>query len=117
MTSPRRPLRCTALQTASTCPPPPPSCSSRRPPRGGAAFSWEGASARRDYRINRGGTPSPDVSGHVKGLEAAGAPVVRGTARITAGGRVDVTEGGRAQERAARNIVFGVGSTTKVPPV
>jgi len=83
----------------------------------GDDYSWERASARRDYMINREGIPYPDDSGHVKGLEAAGATVVRGTARITARGRVDVTEGGRAQELAARNIVIAVGSTTKVPPV
>src|SRR5438046_503803 len=114
MTSPRRTCRCTALRTASTCPPPPPSCSTRRPASG---VSRKRAAARRDYMINREGIPYPDDSGHVKGLQAAGATVVRGTARITARGRVDVTDGGRAQELAARNIVIAVGSTTKVPPV
>ena len=39
----------------------------------GADYDWARASARRDYMINRENRDYPDDTGHVKGLEAAGA--------------------------------------------
>jgi len=49
---------------------------------GGARYDWDRASARRDYMISREGTEYPDDAGHVRELEAAGAAVIRGSARI-----------------------------------
>ncbi len=48
----------------------------------GAAYSWQQASERRDYMVNRPSDAlAPDDSSHVAGLEAAGVTVYRGTAR------------------------------------
>ena len=49
---------------------------------GGGDYDWPHASARRDYMINREGTDWPSDAGHVRGLESAGAVVIRGTARL-----------------------------------
>jgi len=83
----------------------------------GDDYSWERASARRDYMINREGIPYPDDGSHVRSLESAGATVLRGTGRIAGPGRVEVDQGGTLHELHARNIVIAVGSTTKIPPI
>jgi pyruvate/2-oxoglutarate dehydrogenase complex dihydrolipoamide dehydrogenase (E3) component len=83
----------------------------------GEDYSWERASQRRDYMINREGLPYPDDSSHVRGLEAAGATVVRGTGRLAGPGRVEVSHDGAVHELQGRNIIIAVGSTTKIPPI
>src|SRR3954467_15395049 len=51
----------------------------------GADYSWERASARRDYMVNRpASAPEPDDGSHVAALERDGAVVYRGEGRITA---------------------------------
>ena len=83
----------------------------------GGDYSWEKASARRDYMIVREGRDYPDDSGHVKRYKAAGTVPVRGTATITGPGRVVVrTDAAQpARELEAGDIVIAVGSVPKIP--
>jgi dihydrolipoamide dehydrogenase len=83
----------------------------------GADYSWARASARRDYMINREERDYPDDSGHVRGLEAAGAVVVRGHAALDGPGRVVVRHDGASHTLDASNVLIAVGSATKVPPI
>ena len=83
----------------------------------GADYPWQRASDRRDYMINREGIPYPDDTGHVRGLEQAGATVFRGAGRLLGPGRVGVSHDGQGHELAAANVVLAVGSVTKVPPI
>jgi pyruvate/2-oxoglutarate dehydrogenase complex dihydrolipoamide dehydrogenase (E3) component len=83
-----------------------------------AAYSWQRASERRDYMINRAlDAAEPDDSSHVSRLEAVGAVCFRGDARIAANGRVDIHHDGTTHAIAGRNVVVAVGSTSKVPPL
>jgi len=81
----------------------------------GGDYSWEKASARRDYMIVREGRDYPDDSGHIRAYEAAGIVPVRGTARIAGPGKVVVQSDGKPRELEARDIVVAVGSVPKVP--
>jgi pyruvate/2-oxoglutarate dehydrogenase complex dihydrolipoamide dehydrogenase (E3) component len=81
-----------------------------------ATYSWERASAARDYMVNRAADAAePDDSSHVKRLEDAGAVCYRGTGRIIGRGRVEIRHDDRAHEIAGRNVMVAVGSTSKVP--
>ena len=62
----------------------------------GGDYSWERASARRDYMIVREGRDYPDDSGHIKGYKAAGTVPIRGNAKIAGPGRVVVRTPKRA---------------------
>lgn len=83
----------------------------------GGDYPWPKASDRRDYMINREQRDYPDDGSHVKGLEGAGAIVVRGTAKLAGPGRVDVTHDAKTHMLAAKNVVIAVGSVGKVPPI
>src|SRR2546423_2058803 len=83
----------------------------------GGDYSWEKASARRDYMIVREGRDYPDDSGHVKGYKAAGTVPVRGSAKIAGPGTVVVRTDAGARELEARDIVIAVGSVAKVPKI
>jgi len=83
----------------------------------GGGYDWARASARRDYMISREGTDFPSDAGHVRGLEGAGAIVVRGFGRIAGPGRVVVTHDGTEHELRARHIVLAVGSQSKIPAI
>ena len=66
--------------------------------------------------ISREGRDWPDDGGHVRGLESAGATVVRGKARVVGPGRVRVTlEGGGTRDLEGRHLVIAVGSHSTVP--
>jgi pyruvate/2-oxoglutarate dehydrogenase complex dihydrolipoamide dehydrogenase (E3) component len=79
-------------------------------------YSWERASAHRDFMINRpAGAAEPDDTSHVKGLEDAGATCYRGSARIVGRGRVEVRHDDQAHELHAANVIVAVGSFSKVP--
>ena len=78
----------------------------------GGDYPWKKASDFRDYMINREGTDGPDDSGHVSGLEKAGATVIRGSASLAGPGRVRI-DGER--ELKAGAIVLAVGSVSRVP--
>jgi pyruvate/2-oxoglutarate dehydrogenase complex dihydrolipoamide dehydrogenase (E3) component len=81
-------------------------------------YSWERASAARDYMVNRAPTePEPDDSSHVRRLEEAGAICFRGSARIVGRGRVEIRHDERAHEIAGQNVVVAVGSVSKIPPL
>jgi pyruvate/2-oxoglutarate dehydrogenase complex dihydrolipoamide dehydrogenase (E3) component len=81
-----------------------------------ATYSWERASAARDYMVNRAADAAePDDSSHVKRLEDAGAVCYRGSGRIVGRGRVEIRHDDRAHEIAGRNAMVAVGSTSKVP--
>ncbi len=83
-----------------------------------ATYDWPRASARRDYMVNRApGAAEPDDSGHVRGLEGAGATVYRGEARIAGRGLVDVSHDGVRHTIRATHVVVAVGSVSKAPPV
>jgi pyruvate/2-oxoglutarate dehydrogenase complex dihydrolipoamide dehydrogenase (E3) component len=83
-----------------------------------AAYDWARASARRDYMVNRAADAAePDDSGHVRGLEGAGAAVYRGAARIAGRGLVEVAHDGVGHTLSARDVVVAVGSHSKVPPL
>jgi pyruvate/2-oxoglutarate dehydrogenase complex dihydrolipoamide dehydrogenase (E3) component len=83
-----------------------------------ARYDWARASAHRDWMINRApDAAEPDDSGHVRGLEAAGATVYRGEATITGHGRVTVRHDGIEHDLRARHVVVAVGSNSKVPPI
>jgi pyruvate/2-oxoglutarate dehydrogenase complex dihydrolipoamide dehydrogenase (E3) component len=81
-----------------------------------ASYAWPQASSRRDYMVNRAADASdPDDSSHVKALEAVGATVYRGTARIDGRGKVSVSHDGATHSLTAKNIIVAVGSGSKVP--
>jgi dihydrolipoamide dehydrogenase len=67
--------------------------------------------------ISREGTEYPSDAGHVRGLEDAGAVVMRGTGRIVDRGRVSVSYEGAEHIVSARNIIIAVGSHSVVPAI
>ena len=84
----------------------------------GAKYAWDRASARRDWMISRERIDYPDDTSHVSGLESAGAEVVRGSARITGAGSVEVREvGGTPRQLTARSLVVATGSVPFIPPI
>jgi len=83
-----------------------------------ASYSWQRASAARDYMVNRAAdAPEPDDSSHVRRLEDVGAVCFRGTARIVGHGRVEIRHDDRTHEIGGRNVIVAVGSTSKIPPL
>jgi len=80
--------------------------------------SWQQASDRRDWMINRENIDFPDDSNHVRPLEEAGARIVRGVAHIEQPGSVSVklSDGG-SEQLEARNIVVAIGSRSKIPVI
>ena len=83
----------------------------------GGSYEWPKASARRDYMINREGTDVPSDAGHVRGLEGAGAVVIRGTARVAGPAMVVVTGDDGERTLQASNIIVAVGSAPKIPRI
>ena len=85
-------------------------------------YSWERASARRDYMINRERRDLPDDTGHVKALEDAGARIYLGEGRIAGPGTVEIGPG-PASPRAptirieAGTIILATGSQPKMPAI
>lgn len=83
-----------------------------------ASWSWQQASDRRDYMVNRpAGAEEPDDATHVKALEKEGATVYRGEARVPKRGLVEVRHDGETHTLEAKHVIVAVGSTSKVPPV
>ena len=84
----------------------------------GDDYSWQRASERRDYMVNRpADADEPDDSSHVQALETAGAVTYRGDGRIVARGQVEVRTADGPRRIEATNVLVAVGSKTKVPPV
>lgn len=83
-----------------------------------ARYDWTQASERRDYMVNRApNAAQPDDSGHVRGLEGAGATIYRGQARVIGRGLVEVSHDGISHTLSARDVIVAVGSVSKVPPL
>jgi pyruvate/2-oxoglutarate dehydrogenase complex dihydrolipoamide dehydrogenase (E3) component len=84
----------------------------------GDDYSWQRASERRDYMVNRRpGDAEPDDTSHVEALVDTGAVVFHGTARIAGRGRVEMGADDRREVVSASNVIVAVGSQSKVPPV
>jgi pyruvate/2-oxoglutarate dehydrogenase complex dihydrolipoamide dehydrogenase (E3) component len=81
------------------------------------AYEWSRASARRDWMISREGIDYPDDSGHVRRMEAAGTRVIKGEARITGPGAVEVRTGTGVERLSASNVIVAAGSEPFVPPI
>ena len=81
----------------------------------GGDYSWEKASARRDYMIVREGRDYPDDSGHIKSYKRAGIVPVRGTAKMTGPRAIAVSTEDGPRELEAGDVVVAVGSIGKVP--
>ncbi len=82
----------------------------------GGDYPWSKASGFRDYMINREGTDWPDDGGHVSSLEAAGATVIRGSARFAGPGHVTVRAAdGTETELEAGAVIVAVGSHSRIP--
>jgi dihydrolipoamide dehydrogenase len=81
-------------------------------------YTWQDASDRRDYMINREHIDWPDDSSHVHELEEAGARAIRGEARIAGPGVVEVRgAGGSIQRLEAANVIVATGSNSTIPPI
>jgi dihydrolipoamide dehydrogenase len=82
----------------------------------GGDYPWQRASDRRDHMINRENRDWPDDGGHVQSLEAAGADVIRGIARVSGPGAVEVelADGGTRQLKA-RFLLIAVGTHSTIP--
>jgi pyruvate/2-oxoglutarate dehydrogenase complex dihydrolipoamide dehydrogenase (E3) component len=81
-------------------------------------YSWDDASAQRDYMVNRPATAEqPDDGGHVRALEKAGAVCYRGNATIVDRGRVAVHHDGTTHHLGAGNVMVAVGSTSRSAPI
>ena len=79
-------------------------------------YPWPRASDFRDWMIVRERPRDwPDDSGHAHDLEAAGAEVIRGDARIAGPGSVVVRSDGGEQKLGARAILVAVGSNSTIP--
>ena len=82
----------------------------------GGDYAWQRASDFRDWMIVRERPRDwPDDSGHVGDLEAAGAEVIRGDARIAGPGTVVVRSQGGDRTLRARAILVSVGTNSTVP--
>ncbi|MEO7804491.1 MAG: NAD(P)/FAD-dependent oxidoreductase [Actinomycetota bacterium] len=80
--------------------------------------SWRSASERRDWMISREGIDYPSDETHVQRLEEQGVAVVRGSARITGKGSVEVVADGQVpRSLTCTNIVVAAGSVPFVPAV
>lgn len=83
-----------------------------------ATWTWQQASERRDWMVNRPlDAAEPDDGSHVRGLEAAGAACYRGDARVVERGIVEVRHDGARHELRAPDLVVAVGSTSRHPPI
>ena len=82
----------------------------------GGDYAWQRASDFRDWMIVRERPRDwPDDSGHVNDLEAAGAEVIRGNARIAGPGSVVVSSADGDRTLRAKAILIAVGSNATIP--
>lgn len=91
-------------------------CASQRAK--GADYPWERASARRDWMISREGIDYPDDSLHVQRLENTGAKLIRGAARVTGRGTVEIRcEGELPRTIRAGALIVCTGSVPTLPDI
>lgn len=82
----------------------------------GADYSWNRASARRDWMISREELDYPSDASHVKPLADAGVEILRGTAQITGRGKVEVRSNGQVPKSLeAKSLIVCTGSEPSVP--
>ncbi len=82
----------------------------------GGDYPWSRASDFRDWMIVRERPRDwPDDSSHVNDLEAAGATVIRGEARLAGPGRVAVRSADGESGLEAEAILIAVGSNATIP--
>ena len=82
----------------------------------GGDYPWGKASDFRDWMMVRERPRDwPDDSGHVNDLEAAGAEVIRGDARLDGPGKVAVRVGGGDRTLMSKAIIVAVGSNSTIP--
>ena len=82
----------------------------------GGDYPWKRASDFRDWMIVRERPRDwPDDSGHVNDLEAAGAVVIRGEARLDGPGKVHVRTDAGERALEAKAILISVGSNSTIP--
>ena len=82
----------------------------------GGDYSWQRASDFRDWMIVRERPREwPDDGAHVNDLEAAGAEVIRGDARLDGPGRVVVRTPDGDRALGAKAILVAVGSNATIP--
>jgi pyruvate/2-oxoglutarate dehydrogenase complex dihydrolipoamide dehydrogenase (E3) component len=82
----------------------------------GGDYPWRRASDFRDWMIVRERPRDwPDDSGHVNDLEAAGAEIIRGEARLDGTGHVVVRSEGDERHLRATSILVAVGSNSTIP--
>jgi pyruvate/2-oxoglutarate dehydrogenase complex dihydrolipoamide dehydrogenase (E3) component len=83
-----------------------------------ASYSWQRASAARDYMVNRpADAEEPDDGSHVRRLEDAGATCYRGSGRISGRGQVEIRHDETVHVIRGREVMIAVGSVSKVPPL
>jgi pyruvate/2-oxoglutarate dehydrogenase complex dihydrolipoamide dehydrogenase (E3) component len=84
----------------------------------GAPYPWPRASARRDWMISREKIDYPDDEHRIRLLRDAGTEVLKGTARLTGRGRVEVhSDGDLPRPLEADNVILCTGSTPAIPRV
>src|SRR5207244_9741746 len=82
----------------------------------GSEYPWQRASDFRDWMIVRERPRDwPDDSGHVNDLEAAGAVVIRGEARLDGPGKIRVRTDAGERAIEARGVLISVGSNSTIP--
>ena len=81
----------------------------------GGDYPWQRASDFRDWMINREHRDWPDDSGHANDLEAAGAAVVRGKARLDGPGKIVVRSDNGERTLGAKAILVSVGTNSTIP--
>jgi pyruvate/2-oxoglutarate dehydrogenase complex dihydrolipoamide dehydrogenase (E3) component len=81
----------------------------------GGDYPWQRASDFRDWMIVREHRDWPDDSGHVNDLEAAGAVVIRGEARLDGLGKVVVRTDTGERTLGAKAILVSVGTNSTIP--
>lgn len=82
----------------------------------GGDYPWQRASDFRDWMIVRERPRDwPDDSGHVNDLEAAGAVVIRGAARLGGPGKVVVRTAAGERALGAKAILVSVGTNATIP--
>ncbi len=84
--------------------------------KAGGDFPWAKASAFRDYQINRENRDYPDDARRLGELTESGATAIRGSARITATGTVEVTAAdGTRRMLHGRSILIAIGTSSTIP--
>ncbi|HEX6262460.1 MAG TPA: FAD-dependent oxidoreductase, partial [Actinomycetota bacterium] len=83
----------------------------------GDDYPWERASARRDWMISREEIDVPDDSSHARALEEQGAEVIRGEARVTGPGTVEVRTEDGTRSLEGRSLLIAAGSVPVIPEI